>query len=83
MRSLIAGVLALFMVGCCGSLSREAAYHDGVKQYAIESGMTAEYEAYVAADPKLKEETKKIRLGTATGLKKLIAQEEESLKKDK
>jgi len=83
MRSLIAGVLALFMVGCCGSLSRESAYHDGVKQYTLEAGMTSEYEAYVKADPKLKDDTKKIRLGTAQGLRKLIAQEEESLKKDK
>ena len=81
MRILISGVLALFMVGCCGSLSREAAYHDGVKQYTIESGMTAEYEAYITADPKLKEETKKIRLGTAAGLKKLIATEEAALQK--
>jgi len=45
--------------------------------------MTSEYEAYVKADPKLKDDTKKIRLGTAQGLRKLIAQEEESLKKDK
>jgi len=81
MRSLIAGVLALLMVGCCGNLSREAAYHDGVKEYTLKSGMTDEYEAYVKADPKLKDDTKKIRLGTATGLRKLIAQEEESLKK--
>jgi hypothetical protein len=57
MRSLIAGVLALFMVGCCGSLSRESANHDGVKQYTLESGMTSEYEAYVKADPKLKDDT--------------------------
>jgi hypothetical protein len=45
--------------------------------------MVSEYEAYITADPKLKDDTKKIRLGTAAGLKKLIAQEEESLKKDK
>jgi hypothetical protein len=83
MRSLIGGILALLMVGCCGNLSRESAYHDGVKQYTIESGMVSEYEAYITADPKLKDDTKKIRLGTAAGLKKLIAQEEESLKKDK
>lgn len=81
MRSLIACALTLLMVGCCGNLSREAAYHDGVKQYALESGMLNEYEAYVAADPKLKDETKKIRKGTSEGLRKLIAQEEQSLKK--
>lgn len=81
MRSLITGVLALFMVGCCGNLSRESAYHDGVKQYTIESGMTAEYEAYIEADSKLKPETKKIRKDTAAGLKKLIATEEASLQK--
>jgi len=81
MRILISGVLALFMVGCCGSLSREAAYHDGVKQYTIESGMASEYEAYIEADPKLKPETKKIRKDTAAGLRKLIATEEAALQK--
>lgn len=83
MRSLIAGVLALLMVGCCGNLSRETAYHDGVKQYAIESGLLSEYEAYVKADPKLKDDTKKIRVGTATEFRKLIDTEEGSLKKDR
>ncbi len=81
MRILISSVLALLMVGCCGTLSREAAYHDGVKQYTVESGMTAEYEAYIDADPKLKPETKKIRKDTAAGLKKLIATEEAALQK--
>lgn len=82
MRSLIVAILALCVTGCCGNLSREAAYHDGVKQYTLESGMTSEYEAYIEADPKLKPETKKIRKDTAAGLRKLIAQEEASLKKD-
>jgi len=81
MRSLIIGVLSLCAVGCGGNLSRESAYHDGVKQYTIASGMTSEYEAYIEADPKLKPETKKIRKDTAAGLRKLIDQEEQSLKK--
>lgn len=81
MRILISGVLALLMVGCCGTMSRESAYHDGVKQYTVESGMTAEYEAYIDADPKLKPETKKIRKDTAAGLRKLIATEEAALQK--
>lgn len=81
MRSLIIAALALCAVGCCGSASREAAYHDGVKQYTIASGMTSEYEAYVEADSKIQPETKKIRKDTAAGLRKLIAQEEQSLNK--
>ena len=75
-------VLVLLLSGCCGILSREVAFHDGVKQYAIESGMLKEYEAYIDADPNLKESTKKIRKGTPAGLRALIAQEEEALKKD-
>ncbi len=74
--------LALLSSGCCEILSREAAFHDGVKQYAIESGMLDEYEAYIDADPNLKASTKKIRKGTPAGLRALIAQEEEALKKD-
>lgn len=82
MRSLIIGVLALLATGCCGNLSREAAYHEGVKEYTLKSGLLDEYEAYVAADPKiLKDDTRKIRKGTAQDLRKLIAQEEASLQK--
>ncbi len=36
-KILIGCVLALACVGCCGMASREATYHDGVKQYALES----------------------------------------------
>lgn len=82
MRSLIMAVLALCMVGCCGSFSRETAYHEGVKEYTLKSGLLDEYEAYVAADPKiLKDETRKIRKGTAQDLRKLIATEEAALQK--
>lgn len=81
MRSLIIAVLALCAVGCCGSASREAAYHDGVKQYTTSSGMLDEYEKYIDADPKLKDDTKKIRKDTSKGLRALIAQEEQSLNK--
>lgn len=82
MRSLMVGILALCAVGCCGNASREAAFHDGVEQYAVKSGMLDEYEKYVDADPKIKDETKKIRKDTSKGLRALIAQEGESLKKD-
>ncbi len=75
-------VLALLSSGCCGVLSREAAFLDGVKQYTVKSGMLEEYEAYIDADPNLKETTKKIRKDTPIGLRALIAQEEEALKKD-
>lgn len=82
MRILISGVLALFMVGCCGTLSRETAYHEGVKEFTLKSGLLDEYEAYVAADPKIiKEDTRKIRKGTAQDLRKLIATEEAALQK--
>ncbi len=74
--------LALLSSGCCGVLSREAAFLDGVKQYTTESGMLKEYEAYIDADPNLKASTKEIRKDTPAGLRALIAQEEEALKKD-
>jgi hypothetical protein len=83
MRSLLIGVLTLCATGCCGNLSREAAYHDGVKQYALESKMLDEYEVYVDVDPKIiKPETRKIRKDTAKGLRALIAEEEKALKKN-
>jgi len=80
---MLAVVVAISLTGCCGTSSREAAFHDGVKQYTLASGMLDEYEKYVEADPVIKPETKKIRKDTAKGLRALIAQEEASLKKDK
>lgn len=77
---LMALAIALVGTGCCGSASREAAFHDGVKQYAIESGMLDEYEKYVDADPKLKDDSKKIRKATSAGLRALVAQEGKALK---
>ncbi len=83
MRKILgACILALMCVGCCGVASREAAYHDGVKQYALESGLLDEYDKYIDADPKLKDTTKKIRKQTSAGFRKLIAAEEEALNKD-
>lgn len=81
MRSLMVCVLALFATGCCGTASREAAFLDGVKQYTIASGMADEYDRYIDADPKLKDDTKKIRKDTSKGLRALIVQEEQSLNK--
>jgi hypothetical protein len=82
MRKLvIVGLIAFAMTGCCSTLSRETAYHDGVKQYAVESGLLAEYEKYVEADAALKPETKVIRKATATGFRALITEEEKALKK--
>ena len=66
--------------GCCSNLSREGAYHDGVKQLIIESGLLDEYEGYLEADASIKEGTKKIRKGTATELRALIAEEDKALK---
>jgi hypothetical protein len=81
MKALAAILLFVALSGCCGSTSREAAYHDGVKQYALESGMLDEYEKYVDADPKLKDATKKIRKDTSKGLRALIAEEGKALDK--
>lgn len=81
-KILIACSLALMCVGCCGVTSREVAYHDGVKQYALESGLLAEYDKYIDADPAIKASTKKIRKQTSAGFRALIATEEEALKKD-
>lgn len=83
MKTMFLVILTLSSVGCCGTLSRETAFHDGVKQYAISSGLLAEYEKYVDADPKLKDETKKIRKDTSKGFKALIDQEEKALGKDR
>jgi len=81
MRILLTVFVAILMVGCCGSQSREAAFHDGVKQYAVGSGLLDEYEKYVDADPVLKPETKKIRKDTAKGFRALIAEEGKALDK--
>ena len=75
-------LLALLSSGCCGVLSREAAFLDGVKQYSIESGLLKEYDAYIDADPNLKATTKTIRKQSSAGLRALIAEEEKALKKD-
>ncbi len=66
--------------GCRSNLSREGAYHDGVKQLVIESGLLDEYEGYLEADASIKEGTKKVRKGTATELRALIAEEDKALK---
>ncbi len=80
-KSLIAfAIIAITAcTGCCSNLSREGAYHDGVKQLVIESGLLGEYEGYLEADASIKEGTKKIRKGTATELRALIAEEEKAL----
>lgn len=82
MKTVFLVFLLASSIGCCGTLSRETAYHDGVKQYAVSSGLLDEYEKYIDADPKLKDETKKIRKDTSKGFKALILQEEKALKKD-
>lgn len=81
MRSLIVGILTLCAVGCCGVSSREAAFHDGVKQYTVSSGMLDEYDRYVDADPKLKDDSKKIRKDTSKGLRALIVEEGKAIEK--
>lgn len=82
-KVLITCALLLACTGCCNTLSREAAYHDGVKNAVLESGLLDEYEAYLAADPVIKDRTKEIRKGTSTKFRELIAEEEKALTKKK
>jgi hypothetical protein len=83
MRGLIVVILALCATGCCGAAPREVAFHDGVKQYVLTSGLADEYDKYIDADPKLKDDTKKIRKDTSKGLRALIAEEGKALEKGK
>jgi len=82
MRTFLTAVVLALATGCCATGARESAYHDGVKQYAVESGLLDEYEKYIDADPVLKPQTKVIRKGTVKGFRALITEEEKSLKKD-
>jgi len=77
----LALTLAASSVGCCGVSSREQAFHDGVKQYVIASGLADEYDRYIDADPKLKDDTKRIRKDTTKGLRALIAEEGKAIEK--
>lgn len=61
--------LAVSAVGCCGP---RQAFTAGVDALVNESGMLAEYEGYVSADPALGEESKAIRKATAAKLRALI-----------
>lgn len=91
----VAAVLAFSLAGCCKNLSREGAYHDGVKQYAIESGLLDKYEGYLDADPRLnpqdgdddatlerKKNSKRIKKATPSEFRLLIAEEEKALDKE-
>lgn len=78
----LALTLAASSIGCCGVSTREQAFHDGVKQYVLASGLVDEYDKYIDSDPKLKDDTKKLRKDTTKGLRALIAEEEKALKKD-
>lgn len=96
MRKILAVcVLALGVSGCCGVLSRERAYHDGVKAYAIDSGLLGEYERYVDNDLRMtvkegdsdetrkkKNQARKIRHQTVQGFRALIAEEDRALEKE-
>lgn len=73
--------LAILCSGC-GTLSREVAYHEGVKEYAIKSGLLDEYDKYLEADPNLADTTKTIRKQSSEGLRALIAAEEAAIKEE-
>lgn len=77
MKKIIAAVLCLGLIGCCGT--REAAFLDGVDQLVNKSGMMTEYQKYIENDPNLQPESKKIRKDTAERLKALIEEERKAL----
>ena len=64
---LIAIVLVGLMVGCA---SPDPLLVKGVSGYT--DVILPEYEAYIKADPKLSDTTKKIRLDSAAGLRRLL-----------
>ena len=58
--------------GCALFHKPDAAFIAGVDAGVNQSGFLDEYEKYVDGDPKLKDESKKIRHDTAAQLRKLI-----------
>jgi hypothetical protein len=62
--------------------SPDEALVTGLEAQILESGLLDEYEAYIKADPQLKEGTKKIRLGTAAGVRELLKDARAAIKKE-
>lgn len=68
---LVVAFAALAMASGCGSVNQ--AFVDGVEASAVKSGLLAEYDAYVDADPKIKDpETRRIRKQSSARLRGLI-----------
>ena len=68
MRSMLfAALVLLSAAGCCAP---DAAFVKAADGYA--DAILPEYEAYVKADATLSESTKKIRLDSAAGLRRLL-----------
>lgn len=60
------------MMGCCIFESPNKAFVAGVDAGVNSSGLLDEYDKYLDADSKLKDDSKKIRHQTAASLRKLI-----------
>lgn len=67
----IAGLCPAIM-GCVLFESPNKAFVTGVDAGLNSSGLLDEYDKYIDADPKLKDDSKKIRHETATKLRKLV-----------
>ena len=63
---------ALGFSGCALFESPNKAFVAGVDAGVNSSGLLDEYDKYIDADPKLKDDSKKIRHQTAASLRKLI-----------
>ena len=80
MKRLLRFLLALvFIAGLCPAMTGCALFQSpnkalvaGMDAGLNQSGLLAEYDKYVDADPKLKDGDKKIRHDTAAGLRKLV-----------
>lgn len=71
---------ALLLSACSSNVSREAAFYRGMKAELVESKFLKQAEAYIDADPKLKETSKKIRKGTVERIRALLETEKNALK---
>lgn len=70
----------LLFAGCCGNVSREGAFLDAMEQGLVASKLLEQYEKYLDDDKVIKDETRKIRKGTASKIKEVLAEEKRALK---
>jgi hypothetical protein len=70
----------LLFAGCCGNASREGAFHDAMEQGLVASKLLDQYEKYLDDDKVIKDDTRKIRKGTASKIREVLAEEKRALK---